>query len=576
MGSQTSSPVLPIVGHLKGYSRADFGGDVVAGLVLTALLVPAGMGYAQASGLPAVNGLYATIIPLLVYALVGPSRILVVGPDSTLAPLILAAIVPLAATRQDTGQLVALAGVLSIMAGIIGLIAGLLRMGFVADLLSGPVRAGYMNGIVLTVLVSQVPKLLGFSVPSVDVVPRTRDIVRAIADGEVVLAAAGIGVGSLALVLVTRRLAPRVPGTLLAVVLSIVAVIVLGLDDADLSLVGDMPRGLPAPDLPGVSFDDVVALIGPAIGIAFVSFADTSVLSRTLSSRRGEKVDPDRELAAVGLVNAAAGMFQGFPVSASSSRTPVAEAAGSRTQVTGVVGAVTVASMIVVAPTAFRHLPEAALAAVVVAAVLRLVDIGTLRHLARVRRSDLVLSVVAFLGVAVLGAIPGIGVAVGLSLLDVMRRAWRPHSARLVRVDGLKGYHDSERHPEGRAIPGLLLFRFDAPLFFANGAHFVQDVLDAVEDAQDVAWVVVTAEPITDVDTTAAEELTLLLDELDRAGVVFAFAELKGQVRDSLGRYGLVDRIGPDRFYRTIGEAVRAYVDATGTDWTDWEDAPRP
>lgn len=553
---------------------------MVAGLVLTALLVPAGMGYAQASGLPAVNGLYATIIPLLVYAVVGPSRILVVGPDSTLAPLILAAIVPLAASRQDTEQLVALAAMLSILAGAFGLLAGLLRMGFVADLLSAPVRIGYMNGIVLTVMVSQLPKLLGFSVPSVELLPRLRDIARAMADGEIVVVAAAIGVGSLVLVLVARRLAPRLPGTLLAVVLAIVAVVVFGLDDADLALVGDLPTGLPTPALPGVSGDDILALIGPAIGIAFVSFADTSALSRTLSLRRGEKVDPDRELGAVGLVNAAAGVFHGFPVSASSSRTPVAEAAGSRTQVTGVVGAVCVAAMIVVAPSAFRYLPEAALAAVVVAAVVRLVEIEALRHLARVRRSDLVLSLVAFLGVAVLGAIPGIGVAVGLSLLDVMRRAWRPHSARLVRVDGVKGYHDSERHPEGKSIPGLVLFRFDAPLFFANAAHFVEDVLDAVDDAENrvgrVVWVVVTAEPITDVDSTAAEELGLLLDELDKAGIVFAFAEMKGQVRDSLARYGLVERIGPDRFYRTIGQAVRAYVDATGTDWTDWEDTPRP
>lgn len=553
---------------------------MVAGLVLTALLVPAGMGYAQASGLPAVNGLYATIIPLLVYAVVGPSRILVVGPDSTLAPLILAAIVPLAASRQDTERLVALAAMLSILAGAFGLLAGLLRMGFVADLLSAPVRIGYMNGIVLTVMVSQLPKLLGFSVPSVELLPRLRDIARAMADGEIVVVAAAIGVGSLVLVLVARRLAPRLPGTLLAVVLAIVAVVVFGLDDADLALVGDLPTGLPTPALPGVSGDDILALIGPAIGIAFVSFADTSALSRTLSLRRGEKVDPDRELGAVGLVNAAAGVFHGFPVSASSSRTPVAEAAGSRTQVTGVVGAVCVAAMIVVAPSAFRYLPEAALAAVVVAAVVRLVEIESLRHLARVRRSDLVLSLVAFLGVAVLGAIPGIGVAVGLSLLDVMRRAWRPHSARLVRVDGVKGYHDSERHPEGKSIPGLVLFRFDAPLFFANAAHFVEDVLDAVDDAENrvgrVVWVVVTAEPITDVDSTAAEELVLLLDELDKAGIVFAFAEMKGQVRDSLARYGLVERIGPDRFYRTIGQAVRAYVDATGTDWTDWEDTPRP
>lgn len=564
---------MPLARHLRGYTRADLGRDAVAGLVLSALLVPAGMGYAQASGLPAVNGLYATIIPLIVYALFGPSRILVVGPDSTLSPLILAAILPLVASRQDADHLVALAAMLSILAGAIGLLAGLFRMGFIADLLSAPVRAGYINGIALTIVVSQLPKLLGFTVPSVDVLPRIRDTVRAIADGEIVAWAAVLGIGTLVVVLGMRSIDRRLPGTLVAVVGATLVVIVAGLDAEDLSLVGDLPQGLPTPHLPGVTLDETLKLVGAAVGIAFVSFTDTSVLSRTLSVRRGERVDPDHELSAVGLVNIATGFFQGFPVSASSSRTPVAESAGARSQITGVIGALAVAAMIVAAPWAFRYLPSAALAGVVIAAATSLVDLGALVRLARVRRSDLVLSIVAFLGVAVLGAIPGIGIAVGLSLLDVMRRAWRPHSARLVRVDGLKGYHDVERHPEGRSIPGLVLFRFDAPLFFANAAHFAEDVLDVIDDVEPSArWIVVTAEPITDVDTSAADELRILLDALDELGVVFAFAELKGQVRDSLARYGLVERIGSHRFYRTIGEAVHDYVKTTGAEWVDWED----
>lgn len=591
-----------LVGHLprrlRSYTRADLGHDVVAGLVLSALLVPAGMAYAQASGLPAVHGLYATIVPLVVYAVVGPSRILVVGPDSTLAPLVLAAVVPLAAGVQRADQLVALASMLAVIAGVIGLVAALLRMGFVTDLLSAPVRVGYVHGIMLTILASQLPKLFGFSVASADVLPRLSDLVAGLLDGDAAGWAALLGVGAVAVLVTAPRVAPRIPASLVVVVASIVVVLAVGLDSGDLALVGELPRGLPAPVWPDVSFDDALTLFGAAVGVAFVAYADTAVLSRVLSVRRGEAVDPDRELAAIGAVNVAAGLFQGFPVSASSSRTPVAEAAGARTQITGVVGALTVAALVLLAPGAFRNLPESVLAAVVVTAAWRLVDLRALRRMARVRRADLVLSLIAFLAVAALGPIAGIGVAVGLSLLDVMRRAWRPHATQLVRLDGVKGYHDVERHPEGRTVPGLVLYRFDAPLFFANAGHFAREVrrivgvddgngspwLDRRPDGRggighdrqpdDVRWVVVTAEPITDVDTSAAEELEHLLDDLERAGITFAFAELKGPVRDQLERYGLAQRIGSDRLFRTVGEAVRTYVEETGVAWSDWEDTP--
>lgn len=584
--------------HVRELTRADLLHDVIAGLALTALLVPAGMAYAQASGLPAVNGLYATIVPLVVYAIVGPSRVLVIGPDSTLAPLVLAAIVPLAAgATQDPGQLVALASMLAVLAGVVGIVASLLRMGFVADLLSAPVRMGYVHGIVLTIFASQLPKLFGFGVASDEVLPRIVDFVSGVAAGDIVRSAAVVGVLSFVVLVAAQIARPRFPATIVVVALAIVAVVALDLDG--LALVGDLPQGLPTPRWPDVSTDDALTLVGASLGIAFVAFADTSVLSRVLSVRRGEQVDADRELAAIGMANVATGLLQGFPVSASSSRTPVAEAAGARTQVTGLVGALAVIALIVVAPGAFRNLPESTLAAVVLVAALRLVDIGTIRRLALVRRSDLVVSVIAFLGVAVLGPIPGIGVAVGISLLDVMRRAWRPHATQLVRLDGVKGYHDAERHPEGARIPGLVLYRFDAPLFFANAGHFANEIRrlsgidgpgehderwathrgqvddrDTTPGTEPVRWIVVTAEPITDVDTSAAEDLERLHAELRAAGVTFAFAELKGHVRDQLDRYGLVERIGPARFYRTVGEAVRAYVAETDVDWIDWEDEP--
>ena len=566
-------PALPLARQLRGYGRGDAGADLVAGLVLTALLVPAGMGYAQAAGLPPISGLYATIVPLVVYALVGPSRIMVMAPDSSLAPLIFVAVVPLAAAEGDPGRALALAGTLSVLAGLLSVVAGLARFGFLADLLSAPVRYGYMNGIALTVAFGQLPKLLGFSVPSADLLPRIRDSVEAIADGAIDGTAAALGVGSLVVIVGLRALAPRVPGTLLAVIGATVAVAAFGLADEGLSLVGDLPRGLPTPAWPSVEWDELVRLLGAAVGIAFVSFTDTSVLSRTFAHRTHQQVDPNHELFALGAVNVASGLFQGFPVSSSSSRTPVAEDAGARTQMTGIVGAVAVAGLIVAMPTAFRYLPQAALAAVVIAASMRLVEIAGLTRLARMRRGDMVLSLVTFVAVAVLGALPGIGIAVGLSLLDVMRRAWRPHTAELVRVDGLKGYHDVERHPEGRRIPRLLLYRFDAPLFFANVGFFVDDLLARVNAAgKDLQRVVVTAEPMTDIDPTAADELARLIGQLARREVVLEFAELKGQARDTLDRYGLVDHIGRDRFRRTIGEAVHEHVRESGVDWVDWED----
>lgn len=535
------------------------------------------MGYAQAAGLPPVHGLYATIVPLVVYALVGPSRIMVMAPDSSLAPLIFAAVVPLAAAEGDPGRAVVLAAMLSILAGLLSVLAGLTKLGFLADLLSAPVRYGYINGIALIVAVGQLPKLLGFTVERDDLLPRIGETVEAIAGGAIDPTAAALGLTSLAVILLLRRWAPRVPGMLIAVAGATLVVIWGGLADEGLSLVGDLPQGLPTPAWPDTSWDELLELLGAAVGIAFVSFADTSVLSRTYARRTRQDVDPDHELLALGAVNIGAGLFQGFPVSSSASRTPVAEEAGARTQVTGVVGAAMVAVLVVFAPSLFRYLPQAALAAVVVAASTRLVEIPGVVRLARVRRGDLVLSLIAFAGVAVLGAIPGVGIAVGLSVLDVMRRAWRPYTAELVRVTGLKGYHDVARHPEGRRVPGLLLYRFDAPLFFANVSYFTQDLLHRVDRSVVTPQrVVVTAEPITDVDPTAAEELGHLIDALAERSVALEFAELKGHVRDTLDRYGLVDRLGRDRFWRTVGEAVRQHVSATGVDWVDWEDREPP
>ena len=567
---------LPGFQVLRAYQRSWLPRDLVAGIVLTALLVPAGMGYAEASGLPAIYGLYATIVPLVMYALVGPSRILVLGPDSSLAPLIAAAILPLAAGSE--AEAVALAGMLAILSGLLCVLAGLSRFGFIADLLSKPVRYGYMNGIALTVLLSQVPKLLGFSIDAEGVIPEARALVRGVADGETNRAALIIGVACLLVIFGFKRWRPRIPGVLVAVVGATVAVGVFGLAERyDLSVVGALPKGLPSFEVPSVSFDHLEALLAGALGITLVSFADTSVLSRTFAIRGGYRVDPNQELVALGAANVAGGFFQGFSVSASSSRTPVAEAAGARTQLTGLVGAAAIALMLLFFPNLVQNLPDSALAAVVISAAIGLVEAAGVRKLYRVRKTEFALSMACFLGVALLGVIEGIFIAVALALLDFIRRAWRPHDAVLGRVDDLKGYHDVSRHPHAKRIPGLVLFRWDAPLFFANAEVFADRVrLVMASSPTPARWVVVAAEPVTDLDTTAADVLRDLDEELAAEGVDLRFAEMKGPVTDRLRRYALYERFGDDHFYPTVGAAVSAYLETTGVEWTDWEDRPAP
>ena len=567
---------LPGLQVLRAYQRSWLPRDVVAGIVLTALLVPAGMGYAEASGLPAIYGLYATIVPLVAYAILGPSRILVLGPDSSLAPLIAAAILPLAAGSD--AEAVALAGMLAVFSGLLCVLAGLARFGFIADLLSKPVRYGYMNGIALTVLLSQLPKLFGFSVDAEGVIPQARAFARAVADGETNGTALLIGVACLLVILGFKRWWPKIPGVLVAVVGATVAV---GLFDLarryDISVVGPLPKGLPSFAIPSFSADQLPALAAGAVGIALVSFADTSVLSRTFAIRGGYRVDPNQELVALGGANVAAGLFQGFSVSSSSSRTPVAEAAGAKTQLTGLVGALAIALLLLLFPNLVRNLPDSALAAVVITAAIGLIEAEGVRKLYRMRKTEFALSIACFLGVAVLGVIEGIFIAVGLALLDFIRRAWRPYDAVLGRVDGLKGYHDVTRYPDAKRVPGLVLFRWDAPLFFANAEEFADRVRRAIASSPTpVRWVVVAAEPVTDLDTTAADVLWELEEELAAQGVDLRFAEVKDPVKDRLKRYGLFERFGDDHFYPTVGEAVNAYVEMTGVEWTDWEDRAAP
>jgi high affinity sulfate transporter 1 len=557
---------------LRSYKPRWLRNDLVAGLVLTAILIPVGMGYAEAAGLPAIYGLYATIVPLIVYAIFGPSRILVLGPDSSLAAIIAAVILPLSAGDPD--RAVALAGMLALITGLLCIVAGIARLGFITELLSKPIRYGYMNGIALTVLVGQLPKLFGFSASGDGLIQEAQAFIQGVLAGQTNLVALVIGASVLVFILVAKRFT-RFPGVLVAVV---GATLVTGAFDlavtAGLPVIGSLPQGLPSFTIPAVSLADLGPLFIGAMTIAVVAFADTSVLSRSYAAKLGERVDPNQEMIGLGFANLGAGFFQGFPISSSASRTPVAESAGSKTQLTGVVGALVIALLLVFAPSLLQNLPNTALAAVVITSAIGLFEFADLKRLYHIQQWEFWLSIACFLGVAVFGPIPGIGFAVIVALLEFVADGWRPHYAVLGRAEGVKGYHDITRYPQARRIPGLVLFRWDAPLFFANAEQFHKQVLEAVNASPTpVRWFVVAAEPVTSVDVTAADMLDELDDELYKAGIELVFAEMKDPVKDKLKRFGLFTRLGSDLFFPTLGQAVDAYLDMSGVEWVDWEDA---
>jgi high affinity sulfate transporter 1 len=548
----------------REYQAAWLPRDLMAGLVLTTMLVPVGIAYAVASGVPGIYGLYATIVPLLAYALFGPSRILVLGPDSSLAAVILAVVLPLSA--GDPQRAVAVASLMAVVSGLVCILIGVMRLGFVTELLSKPIRYGYMNGIALTVLISQLPKLFGFSI---DGAGPLRDLVRiaqSILGGQANWTAFAVGAGTLAAILLLKPW-KRIPGLLIAVVAATVAVGAFGLaDSAGVKVLGPLPQGLPSFALPWIDLASLGQVVVGGCAVAMVAFADTSVLSRTYAAKTGSAVDPNQEMVGLGAANLAAGLFQGFPISSSSSRTPVAEAAGAKTQLTGVVGALAVALLLVAAPNLLEDLPSSALAAVVIAAAIGLFQIDDLRRIYRIQQWEFWLSIACFAAVAVFGVIPGIGLAIAISIIEFLWDGWRPHHAVMGRVDGIRGYHDIKRYPDARLVPGLVLFRWDAPLFFANAELFHQRVLEAVaRSPTPVRRIIVAAEPVTSIDVTSADMLAELEQALRESGIEMRFAEMKDPVKDKLKRFEMLDRFGA--LHPTVGAAVDAYLEEHSVDW---------
>ncbi len=557
---------IPGLSTVRTYQRRWLAKDLVAGLVLTALLVPQGMAYAELAGLPAVTGLYTSILCLIGYAIFGPSKILVLGPDSALGPMIAATIIPLVGADGDPARAIALASLLALLVGAFLILAGIAKLGFIADLLSKPTQIGYMNGLALTIVIGQLPKLFGFSVDADGLI---REFVAFIENvgTKTVPAALTVGVLGLAAILALQRWLPKIPAVLIAVVLSIGAAAVFNLADHGVKLVGTLPQGFPPFTIPHVSVSDLPLLVSGALGIALVSMTDTISTASVFAARNGQEIDANQEMVGIGAANIGAGLFQGFPVSTSGSRTAVAEQSGAKTQLAGLVGAAAITLMLLFVPGVLRDLPQPTLAAVVIAAALSLADIKSTRRLWRQQRIECALSIGAFLGVALLGVLPGIGLAVALSILNVFRRAWWPYQARLGRVEGLRGLHDITSYPTAQQLDGLVVYRFDAPLFFANSRSF-RDVIRKMADSDPrPRWIVIAAEPITDIDTTAADMLEDLHVDLAEQRISLVFAELKDPVRNKLDHYQLEQPIAADRFYPTVSGAVDAYRAQYGGEW---------
>jgi len=566
--------LVPGIALVRGYQRSWLGKDVVSGLVLSALLVPQGMAYAELAGLPPVTGLYTSILCLIGYAIFGPSRVLVLGPDSALGSMIAATIAPLLLAGGDPARAIALASLLAIFVGVIMVVAGLAKFGFIADLLSKPTQIGYMNGLALTIVIGQLAKLLGFSVDAEGLLRELQATVAGLVRGAVNPTAAVIGIGSLIGILLLNRLLPKLPSVLIVVVLAALAVNLGDLADRGVDTIGVLPQGFPPFTLPLVMWSDIPPLLIGALAIAVVALADTMSTASAFAARRGEQVRGDQEMIGIGAANIAAGFFQGFPVSTSGSRTAVADQAGSRSQVTGLVGAAVIAVVLVFATSLMQYVPQPTLGAIVIAAAISLADPAGTRRLWLQRRAEFWLSIIALLGVALLGVLPGIVVAVALSILNVFRRVWWPYQAELGRAADLAGLHDLRRYPQAESLPGLVIYRYDAPLIFANARMFSEAVRGLVDREEPVRWILVAAEPITDVDTTAADMLEDLDEWLNERGTSLVFAELKDPVRDKLERYEITRTIDPAHFYPTLEAAVAEYVRLTGAIWRRPEPGP--
>ena len=547
---------VPGIAQFRGYHRGWLRGDLVAGVTVAAYLVPQVMAYAKIVGLPPAVGLYTAIGPLAVYAVLGSSRQLSVGPEATTALLTATALAPFVA--GDPGRYAALAAMVALLVGVLCLIGGFVRLGVLADLLSKPVLVGYLAGIGVLMIASQLGTLTGVPVTGDGLVGQVWSWLRHL--DLVHWPTLALGASVLVFLLVVSRIAPRVPGPLLGMLLAAGAVALFGWQAHGIQVVGAIPVGLPVPGWPPVHATELPSLVLPAIGIAIVGFSDVVLTGRAFAARRGEAVDADQELRALGAINLAAGLSHGFPVSCSATRTVIGDALGSRTQLYSLVTLGTVVVAVFAGRPVLAAFPLAALGAVVVYAAVRLINVAEFRRLAAFRRSELVLALATTVSVLGLGVLYGVLAAVGLSILDLMRRMARPHAAVLGYAQGIPGMHDVDDYPRTAVVPGLVVFRYDAPLCFANADDFHHRALAAVTPGTE--WFLLNAEANIEIDVTGVDALDQLRRELAEQGITFAMARVKRELVEQLAADELLGKIGENHIFPTLPAAVAAYVRA--------------
>ncbi|MEU8007261.1 sulfate permease [Catellatospora sp. NPDC049111] len=546
-------PQAPGVVTLRAYDRGWLRGDVLAGATVAAYLIPQVMAYSGLAGLPPVAGLWAALPALALYALLGSSRQLSVGPESTTALMTATVIAPLAA--GDPGRYAALAAGLAVIVGLLCLVCWAIRLGFVADLLSKPILVGYMAGVAIIMIIGQLERLTGIPVDGGTLLGEVWSFIKGM--GQIHLATVVLGALVLAFLYLVQRQFPKLPGPLLAVLLATGATALFGLQDYGIATIGKIPSGLPSLAWPDLT--DFADLLLPAVGVMLVGYTDNMLTARAFAARHRQEVDADQELLALGVANLGSGVLRGFPVSSSGSRTALADAAGARSQVYSLTALVLVICTLLFASPVLSAFPTAALGAIIVYAALRLIDLPGFRKLAAFRRSELLLALAAFAGVLLFDILYGVLAAVALSVAEMLARVARPHDAVLGIVPGVAGMHDVEDYPQARTVPGLMIYRYDSPLFFANAQDLRRRALAAVGQAPDVKWFVLNAEAIVEVDITAMEAVEELRNELTQRGIVFGMAHVKQELMDEMVSFGLAEAVGRDRIFHTLPTAVAAF-----------------
>ena len=566
MASISLNSIVPGLDVIRTYKREWLTSDLVAGLSVAAVAVPVGIAYAQLIGFPPVTGIYSSIFPLLAYALLGSSRQLIVNPDAAACAILASTVAPIAV--RDPTHYVDLAIAVTLITGLLFIVGGMIGLGAIANFLSRPILTGYLNGIALSVIVGQIGKLLGFKLTSEGFI---RPIIEAISRfGETNVTTAILGISLLVFLIVVKKISPTIPGPLIAAALGIAAVYFFGLQSQGVAVVGNIPAGFSAPRMPLVDQSELPQLLIGAGGIVLVSYCSMMTTARGFAAKNGYTVRANQDMVALGVCDLAAGLSQGFVVSAAASRTAVADSSGSKTQMTGIFAAVFISAVLVFLTGPLAFLPTTVLAAILISAVLGLFDFASLRRYYKLSKPEFRHAVIAMLGVITVGVLPGILVAVALALFKLLLHASHPNDALLGLTKSEDGYYSTSEDSNEQQIPGLVIYRFDSALVFFNADYFKARSLEAVDkDGQKPQWLLLNAESMPFLDVSGADAIESLRSELDRKGITLAIARPKGLFRLMLERSGVAERIREDRIFQTVHAGVQAFVLASRVDMSN-------